>query len=64
MLINFIGKTNSRRGLGEEFILRCTASYSGNHFSSSRKVSPVNSTTSKSKSQGRKIYDVNIRSVY
>ena len=50
--------------MGEEFILRCTSCYYENHLISSRKVSPVNNTASKSKAQERKIYDVNIWSLY
>ena len=62
--LTLLEKPNYRRGLGEEFIVRCTACYYENHFSSSRKVLPVNNTASKSKAQGWKIYDVNIWSVY
>ena len=58
-------KPNSRRRrIRGRIYIECTACYYENHFSSSRKVSPVNNTASKSKAQGRKIYDVSIRSVY
>ena len=60
--LTLLEKPNSCRGLGEQFVLLVILKKS--FHSSSRKVSPVSKTASKSKAQVRKIYDVNIGQLF